>query len=82
MVSTLLLCLQVRDLLYSTVGLDTLGQPVNCLKTGHVLLRARAGPSYRLTAYMGSRQLPQQLSRTSDPSRWVGERMVSRLLHT
>lgn len=63
-------CFQVRQLLYPAAGLDEHGQISDCRRAGSVLLRARAGPGHQLTAYTGSRQLPQQLSLTGDPSRY------------
>eukprot|EP00879_Flechtneria_rotunda_P023539 GHRR01024902.1.p1 GENE.GHRR01024902.1~~GHRR01024902.1.p1 ORF type:complete len:440 (+),score=108.58 GHRR01024902.1:99-1418(+) len=53
-------CNNVRSTVYPAAGLDTYGQPSRCSTAGKVLLRASAGPGYKLTAYWQGQVLPQQ----------------------
>ncbi|WIA23663.1 hypothetical protein OEZ85_000364 [Tetradesmus obliquus] len=55
-------CNKVRAAVYPAAGLDpTSGHVANCSRAGRVLLRARPGSGYRLTASVHGSQLSQQL---------------------
>jgi hypothetical protein len=47
-IAALVVVLQVRAAVYAAAGLNVRGKPSNCSRAAKVLLRARAGPSYRL----------------------------------
>uniref|UniRef100_A0A383WL10 Uncharacterized protein n=1 Tax=Tetradesmus obliquus TaxID=3088 RepID=A0A383WL10_TETOB len=55
-------CNKVRAAVYPAAGLDPAsGHVANCSRAGRVLLRARPGSGYRLTASVHGSQLSQQL---------------------